>query len=363
MVPIPPKSKNPNFWQYQLIGWLVFYAADLFLIFTIRDVSSMGLLREALDTPAGFFLTLALRQIYKKMKYHDLPVLAIIARISFWSILTTCVWYCFIYTSTYFLQDPSYASHFLKPETAIRWISYLAPLIFGWSVLYFGIKFWLNWDVEKERAEQAGILAQRAQLQMLRYQLNPHFLFNSLNSLRALVDEDRNGAKSLITELSEFLRYSLISRNHINILLKDELDAMRHYLSIEKKRYEDKLDVTFDVEKSAEQYPVLSFLIHPLVENAIKYGMQTSPMPLKIIVKAVACNGTLRLSVINSGRWLEPAPSTSPGASPTGLENVRARLQNAFPGRFALCTSEASGFVYVTVELQKDAVQGSEKPC
>jgi LytS/YehU family sensor histidine kinase len=247
----------------------------------------------------------------------------------------------------------------LKYTFAIRWISIIVPIFFGWSVLYFGMKYWFDWETEKKRALKAKSLAQHAQLQMLRYQVNPHFLFNALNSVRALIDEDKKNAKGMITELSEFLRYSLITRDHTEVTLKDELEAIRHYLSIEKKRYEDKLDVSFDIEPSAEDYPILSFLIHPFIENAIKYGMKTSPMPLRIRVNVSTKDGQLRIEVSNTGHWLQPAtePETKIEGTGTGLENVRARLENAYPNKYHLETKELDGWVKAILEIQKPVTE------
>jgi LytS/YehU family sensor histidine kinase len=225
-----------------------------------------------------------------------------------------------------------------------------------WGALYFGIKFWRDWIDERERAENAEKEAEQAQLQMLRYQLNPHFLFNALNSLRALIDEDSQQARTLITELSEFLRHSLISRNRTDVALRDEMQAVHHYLSIEKKRYEEKLDVTFDVDPRSEECPVLSFLIQPLVENAVKYGMQTSPMPLRIWIAASLNGQSLRITVTNTGRWVVRSAIGHPGinGAGSGLDNVRVRLQRAFPERHLLETIERNGRVSVVLDIHYD---------
>jgi len=182
-------------------------------------------------------------------------------------------------------------------------ISWIAPLI-GWSALYFGIKFWQEWMIQKEKTEKANVLAQTAQLQMLRYRMNPHFLFNALNSIRALISENKLFAKRMVTELSEYLRYSLVSRNYQNVPLKDEIESIRHYFEIQKIRYEDKLGVSFDIDPSAEEYPIMSFLIHPLVENAVQYGMRTSSMPLKIRIKAELFEKNLLIEVLGFGNEL-----------------------------------------------------------
>jgi len=220
----------------------------------------------------------------------------------------------------------------------------------------FGIKYWRDWEDEKDRARKAAALVQRARLQLLRYQLNPHFLFNALNSVRALIQEDRKHAKEMITELSEFLRYSLIHRDHTDVPLREELDAIRHYLSIEKKRFEDKLQVKFNIDHEAEEYPILSFLIHPLVENAIKYGMKTSAMPLKIGIDAALQHGDLRVAVTNSGSWLSPLDDSARNleGTGTGLSNVRSRLENAYPGRHRFTVEQSDGCVCVRIEIYQE---------
>jgi len=226
--------------------------------------------------------------------------------------------------------------------------------IVGWSALYLGIKFWQEWVDEKARAEKAQVLAQTAQLQMLRYRLNPHFLFNALNSIRALVSEDKTSAKSMITELSEFLRYSLVSKNYKNVPFKDEIDSVRHFFNIQKMRYEDNLDVSLDIDPATEEFPVLSFLLHPLAENAVKYGMSTSSMPLKIQIKAQIRQASLHFEIINSGSWIEPADPKSGGVIGKGLDNVRRRLADAYPGTHHLDIFEKEGFVHACLVIDKD---------
>jgi two-component system LytT family sensor kinase len=233
-------------------------------------------------------------------------------------------------------------------------VSWIIPLI-GWSALYFGIKFWWEWMVQKDKADKANALAQTAQLQLLRYRMNPHFLFNTLNSIRALISEDRASAKSMITELSDYLRYSLVSKNYDNVPFKDEIESVRHYFIIQKMRYEDKLDVSFDIDPAAEECPIASFLLHPLAENAIKHGMRTSPLPLKIQISAHVHQGVLRIDVINSGSWIEPSAHEGENVIGRGLDNVRQRLAEAYPEKHHLEIFEKAGFVQVRMIIGRDA--------
>ncbi|MGH9752390.1 MAG: sensor histidine kinase [Blastocatellia bacterium] len=234
-------------------------------------------------------------------------------------------------------------------------LSHHKPFLFlSWSALYFGIKYWQDRQRQEARALRADALAKEAELQMLRYQLNPHFLFNSLNSVSALIREDPRRAERMLNELSEFLRYSLVGAKVSDAPLRDELEAVRNYLGIEKIRYEDKLAVKFDIEPSAEDFRVPSLLIHPLVENALKYGMQTSALPLEIVVTARGGAGSLWLEVINTGAWVEQSSDgskTNGQGAGIGLENIRRRLEQAFPQRHHFDVFEQDGRVRAVVRI------------
>jgi LytS/YehU family sensor histidine kinase len=234
-------------------------------------------------------------------------------------------------------------------------------LFISWSALYFFIKFWHEWKEQKARTDMANNLAQSAQLQMLRYQLNPHFLFNSLNSIRALIDEDKSSAKSMVTDLSEFLRYSLINKDDSPQILKNEIDAIQIYSAIQKKRYEDNLNITFDIDPLAYNFPVPNFLFHPLIENAIKYGMKTSSMPLKIYVKAKFVNEALNIEVCNSGKWVKSPEHIQVEGTGTGLVNVTRRLDRIYPNKYHIKFDEKNNWVYVIIQINKDAVIKDEK--
>ncbi|HMY74388.1 MAG TPA: histidine kinase, partial [Blastocatellia bacterium] len=200
-----------------------------------------------------------------------------------------------------------------------------------------------------ERALQAAALAQQAQLELLRYQLNPHFLFNALNSIRASVDEDRQRAKRMITEFSEFLRYSLLSANAAAIPLREELAAIRNYLAIEQIRFEDKLQVQYDIDPAAEDFPLPGFLIHPLVENAVKHGMEQSA-PLKLNIAARAKGDRLFVEVANSGSRLT-AQANGNGLG-IGLRNIQERLAQLYPGHSRFEIGETGGWVRAVIEIE-----------
>jgi two-component system, LytTR family, sensor kinase len=340
-----------SFWVYQISGWLLFYAADVVLMLYVRSRDMRGFIEESIEDLAGFLLTLVLRSIYRRIKHQQISLPSLLMRIIASTIICAATHYAIVIGLVYSILTPERASAMIDPSWILRWTFWLAPIYFGWSVLYFGIKFWIDWQQQRTRAQNADFLAQQAQLQMLRYQVNPHFLFNTLNSIRGLMLEDSSKAKSMITELSEFLRYSLMSSDRSEVPLRDEINTVRHYLAIQQKRFEDKLQVSIDIHSAAESRLICSFLIHPLVENAIKYGMQTSPMPLRITIKAIYQDNALRISIVNTGKWIEPTKTENHESTGTGIENVVARLDNVFPGRYTFCTSEHDGAVHVTLEI------------
>ena len=344
-----PSFQNLTFWHFHIGGWLLFWCGDVVII-TLQHIKTGEIVAQALDAPIAFLLGIILRQVYLRVDYKKLSILRLLALIIYWSIVIALLWYGTIVTTRYFISNPMWVFQW---RVAIPFLIQIIPIWFGWSALYFAMKYWRDWDAEKKRSQKALSLAQRAQLQMLRYQVNPHFLFNALNSVRALIDEDKKNAKSMITELSEFLRYSLVTRDHTEVTLQHELEAIQHYLSIEKKRFEDKLEVSFAIEERAQEYPILSFLIHPFVENAIKYGMKTSPVPLRIRIQASSTNGSLRVVIENSGSWSHAANDSErkSNGTGTGLENVRARLENAYPKNYLLETQESDGWVRAILEI------------
>lgn len=348
------ENKNSYFLLINLSGWLFLFA----LIYMLYGQGGIGDLRTffgiGLTYLIGFFLSIILRYIYKRINIKSKSLLYLGFTIIILSTVFAHLWYWSDTILTYYLIRNDILNNltFLRGEGAT--VSRI-PIFAAWSGLYFIIKIWYQWNQEKERANKADLLAHKAQLQMLRYQLNPHFLFNALNTIRALVEEDKEKAKEIITRLSEFLRYSLLSRNALRVPLREELEAIRHYFDIQKIRYEEKLVVNFYVDKEAEDFPVLSFLIYPLIENAVKYGMKTSRLPVEIELRASMSEDELTVIVSNTGVWLTDSekPDEIDKGTGTGIENVKQRLKNEFEGRHEFEIQEKEGKVFVKIKIKK----------
>lgn len=342
-------SKISLFWKLQISGWLTLFFIYLLLYYRTQFNNPDVLIGLSVTYFTGFCVTLLLRKVYQLTNYKTRSINSISIIIIVGTVITANIWFWLDTALSHLLLDRVQALATLNFNRYLSWIWTNSFVVFLWSALYFSFKLWNEWLSEKLRAEKANSLAHKAQLQMLRYQLNPHFLFNSLNSIRALIEEDKSRAKSMITELSEFLRYSLLNKNLSDVPLRNELEAMKHYFSIEKTRFEEKLEVTFQIDLETENLIVPSFLIHPLIENAIKYGMKTTSLPLKILIKASLETNNLLIEVCNSGNWIELQQDNN--STGTGLENVKQRLENAYPNNHSFEIIKNSNSVCVKIMI------------
>lgn len=228
----------------------------------------------------------------------------------------------------------------------IKAFSFLYVVI-AFSGLYFLIHHWLSLKKQKEMTREATNLANEAQLQMLRYQVNPHFLFNALNTIRSMVIEDKDIARNMITKLSDFFRYSL-SQNGKTDTFENEINAIKNYLEIQKTRFEEKLIVEYDIDMNLYQLKIPFFIILPLVENAIKFGLQSGKAPLKIKIIARA-GDDLEISVYNTGKIVECDKSDE--GTKTGIENTRKRLSLYFPGQHSFKLFEDDPWVVAQINI------------
>ncbi|MFZ0426744.1 MAG: histidine kinase [Acidobacteriota bacterium] len=223
------------------------------------------------------------------------------------------------------------------------------------SLLYFAFGHWRQAAEQREKARHATALAHQARLQMLRYQLNPHFLFNALNSIRGMIVEDPDRSRTMVTELADFLRYSLDAEDQ-ETDIGDEIQAVENYLAIQRIRFEEALDARVEVDPSARSVTVPSFLIHPLVENAVKYGMRTSKMPLHVRVEVARDSDEIAIRVSNTGRLFDGKGDHGLGRLPegtgTGLKNIGERLKLVFPNRHSFGIRESEGWVHAEIRLR-----------
>jgi signal transduction histidine kinase len=203
---------------------------------------------------------------------------------------------------------------------------------------------------EVQRSQLKAELAQ-AQLQALKMQLHPHFLFNTLHSISSLVLEDPPKANSMIARLGDFLRLTLEHSAHQMVMLKQEIEFLRCYLEIEQVRFQDRLAVDFRIEPAALQAEVPQLILQPIVENAIRYAIAPRAAQGYIKVEAERADGLLRLAVKDNGPGIDKNGDAE-NRQGVGLNNVRARLEQIYGHecRFEI-TNAPEGGLTVTIEM------------
>ncbi|WP_221032329.1 tetratricopeptide repeat-containing sensor histidine kinase [Actomonas aquatica] len=200
--------------------------------------------------------------------------------------------------------------------------------------------------------DTAELRAENAQLIALRYQLNPHFLFNALNSLRARVFSNQSEAERLIDRLTAFCRRTLEHRDDGIETVGDECDLLEAFLQIEQSRWRENLTVTLDFDPAARARRIPTFLLLPLVENALKYGAQTSEEHIVIEVSIQAPDDDmLVITVSNSGSWIEPGTARRQTSTRTGVTNVRERLARYYPDRHTFTVGPSPTGVTATLTV------------
>lgn len=237
-------------------------------------------------------------------------------------------------------------------------VHYAASNFVEYWIVVFAHLGWQYYQGYRERERQAAALATelvQARLQALRMQINPHFLFNTLNTISALIHENPDAADRMIVRLSELLRRTLDCGDVQEVPLREELDFLRGYLEIEQMRFPDRLTVTYDIEPKTNEMLVPHLILQPLVENALRHGIMPREEPGRVAISAAITGGdTLELRVWNNGNGL-PSPSDSSDPSDRsdrsddrsregiGLKNVRSRLAQLYGGAQEFTLGNATG--------------------
>ncbi len=342
------KNHQRLFWWLHLGGWAFWgvFVKYLYTTEVLNENIPHYYVYVAIITVIGAAITLGLRYGYRWSLGRPfwVQVLAFLVGTS----AGAWVWLqCRSYIFSSYIQDEEEVSAWIKelgPAAEIyENVAYSSTftsawtVIAAWSVLYFGIKYHRVFQQINERALRSAAMAHEAQLKMLRYQLNPHFLFNTLNAISTLIlERNTELANRMVTELSRFLRFSLDNDPLQKITLAEELEAINLYLGIEKVRFEERLRLEEDIEANARQALIPSLLLQPLVENAIKYGIARSETGGTLRIAARVFGGELLLELSDDGPGCELEDGAIPGTEGVGLSNTRDRLETLYGDRHGL---------------------------
>ena len=349
----PLSHTLPSFWTLHVGGWLAYgvaMSASRIGMFPLDYmVVSKGLLMVL-----GFVISLGLRYVYRPLIRRGTSLVTLLVVSVIASYVASVVWTAadnfldYGVTSALGVRGDWPRGSFRPFNGAV----YNAFTMLAWSVLYIGIRYYAALQAEQERSLRAEAAAHRAQLEALRYQINPHFLFNALNAVSTLVTERRNDeAARMLSRVSDFLRLTLTAPVRDEVPLADEIDYVRQYLDIERVRFGDRLRVEVDVAVEAWEASVPAFVLQPLIENAVRYAVAPRESGGSIVIEAERAGDLLRVAVIDDGPGMRDA-ATGNGAGKIGLANTRDRLRQLYGDRGRLdLGAAAAGGTRATIEI------------
>lgn len=272
----------------------------------------------------GLVFTHLYRGYVKRNHWGRLTLWRLVPRVVFSSILIALAMSVLIFLSLIYVFELLPTDQ-VKIGVAFTMVFNLSATILLWSLIYFGLHYF--WDYKKTEVEKWKLEAsiKDAELNALKSQINPHFLFNSLNSLRALILEDPPRAQHMVTQLAGLLRTSLQANGTATVSLEEELKTVKTYLDLESIRLEERLRYDIDVDEAALEIAVPTMLVQTLVENGIKHGVAERPQGGDIQVSSRLNGEALHIQVVSSGQLQNKSPATG-----VGLHNARERLRLLF---------------------------------
>ncbi|MEQ8711886.1 MAG: histidine kinase [Cyclobacteriaceae bacterium] len=329
-------KKERLYWILQITGWSLYGLGSVLLYSFVQGEIPPGLIEGEIFQVSFYIIsTHLLRVLIKRGKWISLPLGTLILRIALSIVILSLANYVFLLGVSFSL-DTLNRQDFMAINAII---SIIAPLTiyFLWSLTYMTLHYfqWYKKSLEYQAAFN------EIELNYLKSQLNPHFIFNALNSIRALVGEDPDKCKEAITQLSHILRNSLILDKKRLISFSDEMRTVNDYLALETIRFEERLKTKFKFHPDSSQYNVPPMMIQTLVENAIKHGISNLTAGGVIDINTEVVDRSLIIQIKNSGKYKNGAKIKKSGTG-NGLVNTKKRLELIYgnAASFKICNIE-----------------------
>lgn len=331
----------PLFWRLQIAGWSAYFVYGCIIRTSHYDHVAMGVGMSLLLEPTELVLSSGLRLVYRRLNFSTGLSQRTLWIIVLWSLVAMALQLVVTYFAAPWVA--ALVDYQSRPSSLLTRVAFFTLIYLSWSVAYVWLK-------SEFAARDVRAAAQRAELQMLRLQLNPHFMFNALNNIATQIPDRPDTALEMTHDLADFLRYSLDHRVGLLVPLAHEAEAVTAYLKIEKLRFGDRLEFKVDADAAASAVQVPCFLLQPMAENAVKHGLNSADPPwlLEVSVKRMDEQCVVRVS--NTGK-LDPGWETKADIG-TGVANLRRRLELHYPARHRFDLRQEGILVVAEIVLQ-----------
>ena len=317
------------YWICQLMGWGLYILLSIFIQVFFQGFNTLSyrqLLFEGIFLILILFSTHLLRWYLKKKQWLSLSLPTLLARLLpvLWliaAVVQGIMWLAMVYVVKLYTMEQTSVKAYLI------YVLYMFFILLLWSAIYLIIGLFRQRQQQEVDKWKLEAILKDAELQALKAQINPHFVFNSLNNIRSMIAEDQELARQMVTHLSELLRYSLQHANQKQVPLKLELEVVQSYLNLEAMQLEERLQYELRIAPEALEIAVPPMALQLLVENAIKHGIARLPKGGKVVVVAELQAGQLHVKVSNTGQLTTEQQNVGLGI---GFKNVAERLQLLF---------------------------------
>ncbi|MGE0567683.1 MAG: sensor histidine kinase [Bacteroidia bacterium] len=313
------EGRHRLYWICQLSGWLFYVLINVIFFGLSGNNKTKDYIPYIIIVPTGILLTHAYRFIIYKINALNKNLYIQVITMLIGSIVKAFILFATLYIASKFLQLSSNNYTLL---TVISTIINFSVVFFIWNTIYFGYHYFANYKNAEINNLRLEASRKESELKSLKSQLNPHFMFNSMNSIRALIDENPLKAKEAVTKLSNILRNSLLMNKNKEIFLSEEIELVKDYLDLEKIRYEERLDFVINIDPNSKSVMLPPLIIQSQVENAIKHGISKNPDGGLIKITSIVKDGILNIKIENTGLLNEEKSQTG-----LGFTNSLQRLQ------------------------------------
>ena len=333
------------FWSAQSTGWLFYLSLLLLYNYSDENFSWQSFVSAISICLVGFLISSLMRLFFIKLNWHRKPFKNLILRITLSSLAFAFLFHAIITTISFIALDNSEIGFTANLEMQIQVILNWALLLLFWSLLFFTSNYFLNYRTEQLRTAKLEAENKLFEVQQLKSQLNPHFLFNALNSIKALITEDPNQARNAINKLSNLLRRTLNTSGETLININEELDLVESYLALEKIRFEERLNYTIEADAKSSSQKIPPLMLQTLVENAVKHGIDKTLHGGEIKITLTDQENTTLITITNPGKL---GDKNNKGI---GVENTRRRLRLMFSDKASLKLKNHNDGVITTITL------------